>query len=379
MPLPSIYALVSLTSAVILAFLVAYALKIDPRSKTNIMGALFFSLLFLWSALEFIERTAADEYTAFLAVYGIIAVVIMIPPVLIHFSIVFPWKRKEAGPPILIFYALSFLLLSFHLSYRVFVSGIERYFAGYGMVPGPQIYYLYTYVALSAFASLGILLNSYSHARSEIAVEKLKYLIIAIGIVVIFVTATGFFPLLYGDIEAYPLTTPSFIVAGLITIYAMKKYNVFLPETGPETGGKKGGEEGVRVLPREIAFLDFYESVRSGKKGMCLTTVPPAEIKEEMDAKDLPVMDISEIAKKKGEKRSLIPFMITDALMEKNVVVLLDGMDQILDGDEYQNLLMDLKRINPRESLLIISETRDHVRRKKEPRSGTVYSYPRLV
>ena len=379
MSLPSIYAFVSLTSAVILAFLVVYALKIDIHSKTNILGALFFSLLFLWSALEFIERTASDEYTALIAVYGIIAVVIMAPPVLIHFSVVFPWKRKEAGPPILIFYALSFLLLSFHLSSNAFVSGIERYFAGYGMVPGPHIYYLYAYVALSAFASIGILLNSYSHARSEIAVEKLKYLIIAIGIVVIFVTATGFFPLLYGDFNAYPLTTPSFIVAGLIIIYSMKKYNVFLPETSSESAGKDGGDGGVRILPREIAFLDFYESVRSGKKGMCLTTVPPAEIKEEMDAKDLPVMDISKIAQKNGEKRSLIPFMITDALMEKNVVVLLDGMDQLLDGDEYQNLLMDLKRINPRESLLIISETRDHVVRKKESHSSTIYSYPRLM
>ena len=357
----SIYGLPAAISSFLYIILIFILLKKDKKSKLAILSALLFALLFIWSFAEWMLRWSHDHDSAFFWASMIFIPIILLSPVLIHLSLIFPWSNKEAHPGIYGMYALSLLLLGIHFNSRLFISDVHIYYAGYGTVIGPYGIFIYLYLAVSGLIFLLILMAKYSRTESKIALQQLKLLIIAFSISYMFIFFTGFVPYLYGNPDAYPWTTPSFLIMGFVLAYAMCRFHVFLPQPEYEAEGRGGKPcSGVKILPREEAMAEFYDRVNSGNRGLCITARDPEETKEEMDLKKVPVVGIDEISEEKtdlkGEhRRSFIPFILTDALMEKNTVMILDGFEQIFSNEEFKDFVETMSSLELKDSMLIIS------------------------
>ncbi len=354
------YAVPAIISTFLYIVFIVFILKIDFKSRLNRISALFFALLLFWSFAEWMERWANSPESALFWARTIMVAIILLPPVLIHLSLIFPWTKKEVSPAIFVLYGSSLLILSVHLNSSIFVAGVDRYFAGYGTVLGPYGAYVYLYLAFFTIAGILILMRNYVLTSCRIALGQLRMLIIALSISFLFIFFTGFAPHIYGDPKAYPLTTPAFIITGLILLYAINRYHVFVPESREESASERTKkEQGIKVLPREKAMDEFYRHVSSGNRGICFTARDCEETKEELDVKHVPVIDIKEACGNKTERKSLIPFMITDALMEKNTAILLDGTENIFSNGELREFLDEIKDLEIRENLLIVSLSKD--------------------
>jgi len=86
------YVLLSVLSASVLLVLIAVVLKRDSHSRSNQVAAMLFSLLFLWSIFDAVQRATSSEETAFLAMTGILSIAIFVPAVFLHLSYTFPWN-----------------------------------------------------------------------------------------------------------------------------------------------------------------------------------------------------------------------------------------------------------------------------------------------
>ncbi len=350
------YAVPAIISTFLYLAFIFLILKIDFNSRLNRISALFFALLLFWSFAEWMERWANSPESALFWARAIMVAIILMPPVLIHLTLVFPWTKKEVSPAIFGLYGSSLLLLSVHLNSDMFVAGVDRYFAGYGTVLGPYGTQIYLYLAFFTIVSILILMRSYVLTNCRIALGQLRMLIIALSISFLFIFFTGFAPHIYGDPKAYPLTTPAFIITGLILLYAISRYHVFVPESKKESASEGAkAEKGIKVLPRERAMDEFYRHVSSGNRVICFTARDSEETKEELDVKHVPVIEIEEACSKKTERKSLIPFMITDALMEKNTAILLDGAENIFSNGELREFLDEMRDLELKENLLIVS------------------------
>ncbi len=360
----NIYAVPAAISSILYLLFIFLVLKIDSKSRLNRIAALFFALLFLWSFTEWMLRWSDSTEAALLWAEGIMCAIILIPPVVVHLSILFPWSKKEAPPHIYALYGLSIMFLAVHINSNFFVSGVFEYEAGYGTELGRYGIFIYLYLAIFALIAILVCMKHYAEADSKIALNQLRLLITGFSVTYFFVLFTGLIPYFYNFESAYPWTTPSFIIMGLVLLYDIKKYHVLLPEAKEEvSSGKPRESRGIEIMPREEALPRFYEEVSSGKKGICLTARNPAEVREELDVKKVPVVDIKDVCGKHGditaERRDLIPFIITDAVMEKNTVLLLDGMEGIFTKNEFTEFVGEMKELEMKSNMLIVSLSRE--------------------
>ena len=356
----NIYAIPAIISTFLYVYLVFLLLKIDSKSTLNRISVLFFAILGFWSFSEWMLRWSDKYDTALLWASMIMLCILILPPVLIHLSLIFPWSKKDVTPAIYGLYGFSVLLLGIHINSRLFVSDVNRYFAGYGTVLGPYGIFAYLYLAAFSLLVLLILMVRYANTESKIAMHQIKIVIIGFSITYIFVFFTGLMPYLCGNLDTYPWTTPSFLVMGSVLAYAIWKYHIFLPEPEKEHGEEsKNNASGLSVLPRDKAMLRFYGLVHSGNKGMCITARMPDTIMEEMDLKSVPIIALKDIKDKIDINteygRSMIPFIISDILRNKGVVIMIDGFDKVLSPNDFKDMLSDLKSLELKDSMIILS------------------------
>lgn len=359
------YAVYAAISSILYLLFLLMTLKIDFKSRLNRTAAIFFALLFLWSFTEWMLRWADSPQSALLWAKAIMSVIIFIPPATIHLSEVFPWSKKEAPFYIYALYGLSIVLLGIHLNSNLFVSGVGRYKAGYGTELGQYGIFIYAYLAIFSLIALLICMKHYVETDSKIALNQLRLLITGFSITYFLVLFTGFIPYFYGSKNVYPWTTPSFIIMGAVILYAIKKYHIFLPEAKEETAsGKSTKSGGIKLMPREEALPAFYGEVSSGKKGLCLTARNPEEVREEMDFKNVPVIDIKEVCEKHSsimaERLNITLFMVLDALTEKNTALLLDGMEDVFTKNEFTDFINEIRELEMKNRMLIVSLPRGY-------------------
>ena len=344
------YALISLASAAVLFVLIVLILKSDPHSRSHQVAALLFFILFAWSILDVVQRYAPSEEAVTLAMVGILALAIFIPPVLLHLSYIFPWKKRPMHPLILALYGISFAILAIHINTDAFISRMEIREAGYDFVPGSYIRYLLIYIAVLMFLSLLVLIKRYVHLQGKTLLLKTRYMIAGIGTIVILTFSTTVVPILFGDYSRYPLTIPSFAAGAAVIIYGLARPLPEIPRIENRTGRKRDFPSGVLVLPKEKAYPMFYELVSSGMKGICLSGRKEEEIREEIGIKDLPVVCAGKILKKMGSGDAIdtLYFVISDSVMDSGTVVLMDSLEKYTGSTGLGMLLDELRRMRIR-------------------------------
>ncbi len=334
-------------------------MKIDSKSVLNRISALLFGIFALWSFSEWMLRWSDDYSSALIWASIIMMCVLLLPPVLVHASMIFPWSKRDVGPAMYALYGFSVILLGIHINSRLFVKDVNKYIAGYGTVLGPYGLFAYLYLAVFGLLALLLLMVRYTKTKSKIAMHQIRLVIIAFSISYLFVFFTGLVPYILGNPDEYPWTTPSFLIMGSVLTYAIWKYHLFLPEPEKEKDGDGKLAQGVFVLPRNEAIVMFYEMVNSGSRGMCITSRDPGTVKEEMSLESVPVVGLSEIDHKvdlTDEKgKDMVPFIISDILSQSGTAILLDGLDSVMNPDELKELINDLKSMELKGNSVLIS------------------------
>ncbi|GEM_PF-3078546 len=344
------YAFISLASAAVLFVLIVLILKSDLHSRSHQVAALLFFILFVWSLLDVVQRYAPSEEAITLAMVGIMALAIFIPPVLLHLSYIFPWKKRSMHPIILSLYGISFAILAIHINTRAFISRMELREAGYNFVPGDYIRYLLAYIAVLMFVSLLILVKRYVHLHGKTLLRKTRCMIAGVGTIVILTFSTTIVPILFGDYSRYPLTIPSFAVGAAVIIYGLARPLPDIPHTENGSVRKRDFPSGVLTVPKEKAYPMFYELLSSGMRGICLSGRKEEEIKEEIGIKDLPVMCAEKILNNmdSDDVRDTLYFVISDSVMDSGTALLMDSLESYIGSTEIDLLLNELKRMRIR-------------------------------
>ncbi len=356
----NIYVLLSLVSSLILAVLILIVLRSDPHSRSHHVTALLLSIMLLWSIFDLVQRSTASEDVAYAAMMGVIAAVIFVPPVILHLSYIFPWKKRGVHPVILFLYGISFFLLAIHLNSSVFVSGVKKYGAydaGYDLIPGKYTVHLLVYVVIAVFAALAILLVRYSSMQGEGILARMRFIIVGLGIMAILTVATGALPIFYGDFGEYPLTTLSFSIGGLVMIYGFTRPLPGMPVAEQISASRGPFPSGVETQVREKGYPRFHRLVTGGMAGICISGRKEEEVREELGLDGIPVVDAGKLLRgmKKDEARDALFFVVSDAAMDSGTVVLLDSLEKFTGRAGMRSLLEDLSRMNLK-GMVIVTE-----------------------
>ena len=159
MNIGNVYALPAVISFFFFAVFSIVVYKKDPKSNINRLSSVLFLLIAMWSFFEFMLRWSTDHQSAFFWAYMIFITIIFIPPITIHLSLIFPWSRKKAPKYIYLFYSLSIILFIFMLDPSFYLSGVEKYYAGYGSLITFFGILLYIYMAFIGIIVIYILIK----------------------------------------------------------------------------------------------------------------------------------------------------------------------------------------------------------------------------
>lgn len=352
------YVFISIASSLVLLILIFTVLKRDVHSRSNQLAALLFFMFFLWSILDAIQRATQSEHIAFMAMSAIIGIAIFSPPLFFHLSYVFPWKKRSVNLPILLIYGISFLLAAIHANSDYFISGMKMYDYGYDLVPGDYAFYLFVYISFMMLASLFFLLFRYSGLEGERVLSSTRYLIAGIATIIIPTIFTVTVPASYGDYSQYPLTTVSFGIGGLIMIYG---FSVSFPGVKASKASSKVRNlpNGIKTMPKEKAYPEFHRMLEAGMGGLCITGRNPEEVKEEASLKDVPVIHAREVMGNSRGKEAIesLYFAISDAVMDRGTVVLLDSVSSLIGGRSGERALLDeMKRLYLKGLLIYVKD-----------------------
>jgi len=104
----------------------------------------------------------------------------------------------------------------------------------------------------------------------------------------------------------------------------------------------------VKEASSEEAYRLFVEAIRSGRKGLCITRVFPAKVRERFGSPDLPILWLSNVGKEDAirpkdlEKLSLA---IERFLTLEKGVVLMDGIEYLVTNNNFLTVLRLLQSI----------------------------------
>lgn len=341
----SVYAALALLSTLVLSVLIAVILKMDIRSRSNQVTAIFLTFLLVWSIADLIQRSTDSENTALLCLTVVVSVIIFIPPSILHVAYVLPWKRRSAHPVIIFLYGISFVLLAIHLNTDAFLAGVHVYEPGFGLLPGDYTAILYAYVGICSFAAIFILLARYTNIQGKNLLRQMRLTLIGLTVISILTVFTGALPVITGDISHYPLTTFSFAIGGAVMLYGFARPMPGIPQA-ESPSSRNDLPSGLKVLPVDRAYTEFHDSVKKGMAGLCISG-RDTNMKEETRT-EAQMVSARELVKGMGRKEATetLYFAISDAAMDPGNVVLLEGLEEFTGKDGINSLLRDLRRMN---------------------------------
>lgn len=224
----NVYSILPLVSFLANAILGLYILYRDPKGKLNILYSLIAFSVACWSLGDFLvftaENPAAAIYWEKLSTLGSA----FVPPMLIHFSLVFT-KSKIASRKILyLLYVPALLFIYVNFTTNLISGSVELKYWGYWITGGPLYTAFVSYIISYVFACTLIFYRFYFKTRGSKESIQAKLLTISIAVPLVGGTVTEIIPLTLG-LENMPLTSTLTAITAFMIAYTMMRYRLMAP------------------------------------------------------------------------------------------------------------------------------------------------------
>jgi len=293
-----VYTIAGFVSSALLILLGLYILKADPRSSVNRMAALIAFLGVAWCLGKSMEDLFHGKNIVFLWGRFAEAGLILLLPVFVHFTYIFP-RPKPLRPHVILIYLpatvfMGLLFVEFFTWEHILLVSPTRI---------PYSMYQLIFVCFAMFNLARI------SAKSEYAMELIQLRLISIGVAVsalVAVFTMGLNIFLSGNV-GHPAVFAIPLSIGFI-IYAIKRYKMFvlppmtrflvpMPEVRLKTKLKfrlkKGGSYLIKEKEPKRGPKIFKEQVMHDVSGLWLTTLHPNKIRERYGLARTPILHLT--------------------------------------------------------------------------------------
>ncbi len=205
--------------------LLFYVLRKASGEKLNRLYALFAFSMAVWSLGNALTFAAPDAETAFYFEKVSTVGSTLVPPLLLHFFLVFTKNRLEKSKKLYLIYAPAFLFELVNMGTDLISGPMEMKYWGYAVTGGILYLPAALYIVLYVFAGLLICYRFRSRAPSTIEKIQTKLLIISVSIPLAggILTET-IIPAI--EFEMIPLTSMLSTLMAVIIAYAMTKHRL---------------------------------------------------------------------------------------------------------------------------------------------------------
>lgn len=288
-----VYTIAGFVSSALLILLGLYILKADPRYSINRMAAIFAFLGMAWCLGKSMEDLSLNENIAFLWGRFAEAGLILLLPVFVHFTCIFPRPRPLRTHVTLIYLpATVFMGLLF----------AELFTGEYILLVSPtRIPYSMYQLIFVCFATFN-LARAYVKSRYPMERIQLKLVLIGVGISLSIAAFTMSLNIFFARNMGRPAVFAIPVSLGVI-VYTMMKYRLFImppisrffvpsPEVRLKTKQRHELKEGSNYLIKQKGKGPkiFRDLTMHGIPGLWLTTSHPRKIREEYGLARTPIL-----------------------------------------------------------------------------------------
>jgi len=288
-----VYTIAGFVSSALLILLGLYILKADPRYSINRMAAIFAFLGMAWCLGKSMEDLSLNENIAFLWGRFAEAGLILLLPVFVYFTCIFPRPRPLRAHVTLIYLPATVFM---GLVFVELFTGEEILLVSQARIP-----YLMYQLIFVCFAMFNL---ARAYVKSRYAMERiqLKLTLIGVGVSLSIAAFTiGLNIFLSGDMGR-PAVFAIPVSIGFI-FYAITRYKMFIlppmpkfllpmPEAELKTKLKYRLKKGRTYLIKEpeLGPKIFKEQVKHDIPGLWLTTQRPEKIREKYRLARTPIL-----------------------------------------------------------------------------------------
>ena len=287
-------------------------IKIGPKKRSTTIWILFMMSLIILSAGEYATISSKDNWRMALFSHNFVLLGVELTAWLfLYFSFEFPTRNKIMTT----IYGKIFLVLMLAIGFVFFTNAVLNGLSIPNSPPIVQGYYsmsqinvavaktLYIpgliHLELEMFLGLGILIWNYTKITNRNIKTQIFFVVLGTMLFLIIASLTD----IILPAISYPIigmTNVGMTLMGIIIAYAIVRYKLFFLEPIAEerTSHAVLLEKGyVYIIPEEQpdkCYELFAENVKSGIYGLCITTRPPQEIREQYGLKATPIIRMAD-------------------------------------------------------------------------------------
>lgn len=355
----SIYAVLPVIALISNSILAIYLLWRNPKRIENKLFAFMLLFFALWDVGEILMRTTNDLYIATVGTRMFLMGGFLSAPVYFIFTLFFPKRNKLSGNRYIIGMIVisSVVVMSMNWFTDLLIRTAKPFYWGYSPAYGtfyPMAAFLHIFFTIAALTVLCI-----TYLKTEILIvrKRASFVIIGTMVPIIFGSPTNVILPLLGH-TVLELASAFTVIMGGFIAYAILKYKVMIIPTAEEVKNTKVElklKQGVSYLIEEEkpnrSFGIFVDLVTHGAHGLCVTRIPPDDVRQEFGLMKTPIIWLSRTV---DDKMCIDPAMTAELSMtiknfieeSKNGVVLLDGIEYLIVHNNFNKVLKLLHDLN---------------------------------
>ncbi|MFH1788692.1 MAG: DUF835 domain-containing protein [Candidatus Altiarchaeota archaeon] len=373
------YALLSAAVAVVNLLIGYTVFKKRPHHPLNrVYGLLTILVGALWPFAEFMLRMADEPLKAFFWARIAWTPVLLAPAIILHLALVLTKQDLQSRDrwKIRLAYSISLLFVTLNYTTKWVISGAHREFWGYTGSFGWVLKYLCsTYHFIIVFYVLSMLYRRYR--ISEKIIEKIQLRLVSIGIAFPYVGgafAQMMLPIL--GFRALPIASTTTIIMDAFIAYAIIRYKLLIitPTVEDEASGKpkyavKSKTYLITAKDSSKAWDMYVDQILHGRQGLCVTLKNPDEVRGKYNIEKTPIIWLTtretrhKAIPPKDLEQLIIHLLDFFRISRKNSIVLLDGIDELIELNGLEKVFAMIKELNletsKTETSLIIPIERD--------------------
>jgi|GEM_PF-1617859 len=373
------YALLSAAVAVVNLLIGYTVFKKRPHHPLNrVYGLLTVLVGALWPFAEFMLRMADEPLKAFFWARIAWTPVLISPALMFHLVLVL--TKREFSPKdrvsILSAYFMSFIFVFLNFTTNWVISGARREFWGFtGSFGWVLTNFWSTYYFLLILWVLILIYRRYLSSKNTIERIQLKY--VSIGLAFPYVggaLSQVAIPIL--GYSAIPIASTTTIIMDAFIAYAIIRYKLLIitPTVEDEASGKpkymvKSKTYLIPAKDSSKAWDMYVDQILHGRQGLCATLKNPDEVRGKYNIEKTPIIWLTT---KETRHRAIPPKDLEQLIIHlldffrisrKNSIVLLDGIDELIELNGLEKVFAMIKELNletsKTETSLIIPIGRD--------------------
>ncbi len=366
---PYNYMVLSVLSAIAAATLAFYISIRSARRDLGLRFSLWTISIVIISLGDALRKSSADyDFALFWTKFTVLGAIVFIPT-FAEFCLTFPPRKEPLRTRFLYSSIAVSVALAALLPTNILVQGLVGTPMGWHTNFGPGLFLFGPVFALFSIVSFAELVKK-THRRAA----YYRTHVIALGVLIAIGLVTTLIPpiqeLLYDPPMLSILSLSATILLGNLVL--RQKFLVIpIAETSSETSRRSSLEKGecyvvIEDKPnRSIEFMAAH--VAHGSPGLCITKMPPEQIKDEFSLSKTPIFWLSEL----DLPNTLHPTDIETLLFyaksfyenTKEGVLLLQGLEYLVEKNSLATVLKLMKQLKKsatkRSGLLIVSILKD--------------------